>query len=327
MTWGEARSVVQTDQTRVRSADIDLVRVLGIAAIVAGHVWTTGLPSDFLYAWHVPIFFILTGYLWTPGRSFGSEVSKRTRALLVPYGFWLLIVASIFAAVQVLRGLPFPVQQIRNALYGGTFAVRPFSAFWFVTVLFLVAILYRVLEKLPAWAPWVIAGGGIAFVHAFGSTMAASPLSAALAFPCLTFVLVGVQFKRLIPRVPVPAVLGGLLVVLGGAAVLSGLIRPMDMKIGDFGTPVVSLLNAVGMSAGFILIARAVIAFLSPQWQRSITALAVVGFVVVLSHAVVLAILETPSSGRWTDFGVALAAPWLLGLLIARTRLRRILVG
>ncbi|MEO5319285.1 acyltransferase family protein [Arthrobacter sp. CC3] len=327
MTWGISKGLAAPVQFGNRSADIDAVRVVGIVAIVAGHIWTVGPFSDFLYAWHVPVFFLLTGYLWKPGRTVRGEMSRRARTLIVPYALWLIIIAVAYCGSLLVDGKPFPSEQIRNALYGGSFAVRPFSAFWFVTVLFFVAVIYRALETTPVWVPWAVAAAGILGAHAFGPAMAKSPLSLALAFPCLTFLLAGTELRRLIPYITKPLAVGLLLTLLGTVLAITGVVAPVDMKGGDFGTPIASVVNAVAISFGLILVARGTVPMLSAAWQKALTALALVGFVVVLSHAFFLFVLDTPPTGGWIDLPVAIIVPWMVALGLARTRLRRWLIG
>jgi acyltransferase len=64
-----------------RSVPFDAVRVLAMLAILAGHVWVNGPARLFLYTWHVPIFFVLSGYLWKPNRSLAGEVKNRVRSV------------------------------------------------------------------------------------------------------------------------------------------------------------------------------------------------------------------------------------------------------
>lgn len=327
MTWGESKGLAAPVQNDSRSADIDAVRIVGIVAVVAGHIWMVGRFSDFLYAWHVPVFFLLTGYLWKPGRTVRGELSRRARTLIVPYALWLVVIAVAYCGSLLAEGKPFPAEQIRNAVYGGSFAVRPFSAFWFVTVLFFVAVIYRALENTPTWVPWAVAGVGLLSASAFGPAMAKSPLSVALALPCLVFLLAGTELKRLIPHITKPLAVGLFLALLGTALVVTGVIEPVDMKGGDFGTPILSVVNAVAISFGLILIARGTVPMLSAAWQRALTTLALVGFVVVLSHAFFLFLLNTPPTGGWIDLAVALLVPWFMALGLARTRLRRWLIG
>lgn len=62
-----------------RSVGIDVVRVIAIVAIVAGHAWTRVRSALVVHAWHVPVFFILSGYLWSGRRSLRQEAGAGSR--------------------------------------------------------------------------------------------------------------------------------------------------------------------------------------------------------------------------------------------------------
>ncbi|WP_258141920.1 MULTISPECIES: acyltransferase family protein [unclassified Arthrobacter] len=312
---------------RARAADLDAIRLLGIVAVVVGHVWTSGPLTDALFAWHVPVFFILTGYLWKPGRTLRDEVTRRSKTLLVPYVAWLVVLSIAFASVEYLRSGSLPVEALRNAVYGGAFAVRPYSAFWFVPVLFFTAVLCRLLERFPAWVAWATAAVGLAVSVLAGSMMAKAPLGIALAVPCLVFVLVGRGLPEMVRRVRYKAAVGLGLVLAGVALTAGGAVQPLNMKDGDFGTVVLSVVNASAISLGLILVLSALYRVVSPAVNRLTVQLASTGLVVVLTHAFFLYLLNTPASGAIFDAMVALVVPFVLALLVTRSPLRRWLVG
>ncbi len=309
-----------------RSVSIDLLRVLGIAAIVAGHVWDNLFTREAIYTWHVPLFFFLTGYLWTTTRPLRTEVRKRARTLLVPYICWLALISVPYVGLSVLRDSKEPAPLIRDILWGGAELGRPYSAFWFVTALFFAAMLLRSMQRLPAWTPWVLAAAGIVVCYTNSSAVAALPLSLGVAVPAMIFILVGVAFRSVRERIRRPASWGAAGLVLSSILVFCGLSDPMDMKQADFGTPVLSVIVAAVIAAGLVLVLEPAIRWTgrAAEWT---TRLAAAGFMVVLTHAVVLWLLRTPPSGSWVDFGAALLVPWAAALLLAGTSLSRYLLG
>jgi fucose 4-O-acetylase-like acetyltransferase len=44
-----------------RSGAIDLVRIIAVAAIVAGHAFTREVTAVWLYTWHVTVLFVISG--------------------------------------------------------------------------------------------------------------------------------------------------------------------------------------------------------------------------------------------------------------------------
>lgn len=71
---------------------IDAAKGWGILLIFVGHIYSTVTPSTaylFIYAFHVPLFFFISGLTLKPGNEpFFNNVKKKARQLLVPYAFY-----------------------------------------------------------------------------------------------------------------------------------------------------------------------------------------------------------------------------------------------
>lgn len=300
-----------------RAAGIDLLRVLGLVAVVAGHVWTDhGVVRSALYSWHVPLFFFLAGYFWTAGRSLRSEAIARARSLLVPYALWLLLVGTVWLAVA-RPGRDGPLALVAPVL-GGKYASAPFSAFWFVTALCTCAVLRRLLERFPAPVRWSVAVLGIIGATVAPELVSAVPLGVGTAFPALAFLLLGETFRHVAADVRRPVVTGIGLLTGSGIALAAG-VRPLDVKQADLGTPIASVVVATAICCGLVLLARAVETLLPASWQRATGRLAACGIGVVLSHALVLWLMpqDVPDV---LAFLAALVLPWAAALALGRSR-------
>ncbi|MER7442383.1 acyltransferase [Micromonospora avicenniae] len=313
-----------TAPVALRSAGIDLLRVAGITAVVIGHVRSDDVTRAAVYTWHVPVFFLLTGYLWKPGRPLRVEWQRRWPTLGVPYLTWFLLLIAMLLAADAVTGRV-ASGTFADAIYGGSAAMRPFSAFWFVSVLFLLAVAYRLLERLPVAVAWGIALVGLVVAYVSPEAVTAGPLGVFLVPACLVFVLAGRLLRQVRPRLSAGS--GVLLLVLGAALVVSGLSTPLDMKAGDFGRPGLGVLTAVLISAGLILSAEALDGRLRQRASAVIGALSACGIAVVLSHAAVLWVLGTPAQGGLFDFAAALLLPWGFALLALRTPFAPYLAG
>ncbi|GAA4146818.1 acyltransferase family protein [Leifsonia shinshuensis] len=311
---------------RPRSAAIDAVRVLGVVAIVYGHVFGLNFLRSSLFIWHVPVFFVLTGYLWTANRSILTEVRKRTLTLLVPYAAWLLIILSPLVNDLILHGRNTVPLEI--ALRGGALLTGQFAAFWFVTALFFAAIYLRLLERLPEIVQWAVPLVALVALWVFHVPFQQVPLSAGVAVPCLIFVLAGRQLKRVRSRVPRPGLVGLGLLVVGFALVATNVVPPVDLKQSDFGLPIVTVLVSIGICFGLILVAEEAVPLLGRVTGAIITRLALTSFMVILTHAVVIQALRPNAPlGSPKMFLAALIIPWVLALLVNLTPLSRILIG
>ncbi|MFF3865527.1 acyltransferase family protein [Micromonospora sp. NPDC001898] len=313
-----------TAPVSTRSAGVDLLRVVGIAAVVVGHVWSDSVTRAAVYTWHVPLFFLLTGYFWTPGRPLHGELRKRWRTLGLPYVTWFLLLFAALAVADAATGEA-AEGAFRSALWGGTAAVRPFSAFWFVSVLLLIAVAYRWLERFPAAVTWAVALGGLVAAHLAPGAVTAGPLGVFLVPACLVFVLAGRLLRRFRERVPVG--LAAAMLALGVVLVATGLSTPLDVKAGDFGRPVLGVLTAVLISGGLVRLAEGLDGHVGARVARASGWLAACGIAVVLSHAAILWVLRTPPEGGWFDLAAALVLPWAFALVVLRTRVGPYLTG
>lgn len=311
----------------MRNAGVDAVRILGIVAVVVGHVWTDNIVvRDVVYTWHVPVFFFLTGYFWTMGRTLKVEVSKRSRTLAMPYVSWLVLISLAYIPWLFASGL-LNVHSLADIVLGGSHLGRPFSAFWFVSALFIVAVVYRLVERLPSWCGWVLAIALLSFTYAEPHLVAAVPLSGGVAVSALIFVLLGTAFRTLRSRFRRPTLIAASLLVVSAALIVSGISKPLDMKQANFGTPIVSVAVAVAISVALVLVGETWIPKFGSRVSRIIISLASVGMMVVLTHAVVLWVLGTPPDGSVVALMLALVLPWTVALIVVRTPLAPWLVG
>lgn len=143
---------------------IDAAKGLGIILIVIGHLYSVAEPSAFyvfLYAFHVPLFFFLSGWTFKPGAEpFQGFFQKKARTLLVPYfcyamlGF-LFYLAGFLAARQMHLqieqfnyGLLPPLIGVFYGSLGDGHLVN--TPVWFVIALFCTAMVGYGVNRLVA---------------------------------------------------------------------------------------------------------------------------------------------------------------------------------
>lgn len=80
-----------------------------------------------------------------------------------------------------------------------------------------------------------------------------------------------------------------LLLVVGITLVTTGMSKPLDMKAGDWGTPVVSLVVAVLLSAGLLGLFELAFRRGGPAW---ISTAASLGLILVLTHGVPIYLID-----------------------------------
>ncbi|MEW5940226.1 MAG: acyltransferase family protein, partial [Chloroflexota bacterium] len=74
---------------------IDIAKGLGILVIVLAHNDLAGYHPTlhkFIYAFHIPLFFFLSGMFFRPERAFWDTTTRRFNTLMKPYFFTLFMI-------------------------------------------------------------------------------------------------------------------------------------------------------------------------------------------------------------------------------------------
>jgi fucose 4-O-acetylase-like acetyltransferase len=318
-----------SDTTAVRpprDVTLDVLRVIGIAAVVVAHVWwMTDWAHAYVFSWNMPLFFFLTGYLWKT-RPFGTMVKRRSEMLLVPYAFWLVVWSII---VVVVTG-QYTVRFVAGQVMGGRYmADKPFWAFWFSTALFVLVLAYWAVSKLPLWAQWIVAVVLLIPAYVVPDLVRMVPFAAATGLACMVFLLAGRTVRRFEGRVPalVRVVVGAVAVVGSFNVFGTGLAQPVDLKVVEFGTPVVSVVLAIAIVTGGMWMLRAAVTAMSLHTAPTLSLLAESTFMVTLTHAGILWALDPLALPPILQFAIALGVPWAAALVVRHTRASRLLTG
>ena len=103
---------------------IDIMRGALMIAIVIGHVYGDGALRTWVFSFHVPAFFFLSGYCFKYTNQFGSFIKKKIRTIVVPYLFFSITSIIIFwlgsIAMPSITGMLEcdPIKNIVVMLYG-----------------------------------------------------------------------------------------------------------------------------------------------------------------------------------------------------------------
>lgn len=132
---------------------IDYSKGIGILAIILGH--TTFKDANFLFWFHVPIFFIISGFLFNEERSIFKFFERKFISLLVPY-FVIGILSTILYLILTFHiELTYIFRNLYSLLYGGTKLSAVLGAYWYLPVLFLSELIFL----------WFIRRFGTKFIH------------------------------------------------------------------------------------------------------------------------------------------------------------------
>lgn len=177
---------------------IDTAKGIGILAVIMGHCIRAPYPFAFAaYIFHVPLFFILSGFLFSSDENFEAFFIKKVRWLLIPYCvlslgivlftlFWNGKTAGIEMAVTLL------VQRRRTTL-------------WFLATLFVTLLLFYIIVSICRYnKKWILVVA--CFVSCAGVLydycgLPVLPWNIDGAFVAVLFVAVGYAARDLIRKV------------------------------------------------------------------------------------------------------------------------------
>lgn len=230
---------------------IDAAKGLGIILIVLGHLASVEEPSAFyvyIYAFHVPLFFFISGLTLKPGgKPFGAVLSDKARTLLVPYfcyallgyAFYLAGYAAAKAAGLGIEQFGYgPWRPLWGVLYGTLGEGRLVNTpMWFVVALFCTFVIGWLVNTAvrPMALRWAIVVA-LAAAGILASRHATLPWSLSSALVGLVFFQAGHTQARLgrWPATPGRAALLFVpLFVLTLASGFNGFVTLADMVLGQ----------------------------------------------------------------------------------------------
>ncbi|MFS0655406.1 acyltransferase family protein [Bacillus sp. 179-C3.3 HS] len=135
---------------------VDAAKGVGILLVVMAHVPIHDGIKQFIYSFHMPLFFLLSGMMFRPSaHAATSFIQKKAKSLLLPYLYFSVITYVFWLTVTrffAFKGqtdidpfIPFTGIFISNA-DEARLAHNP--AIWFLTTLFLVELLFFSLHRL-----------------------------------------------------------------------------------------------------------------------------------------------------------------------------------
>ena len=133
---------------------IDAAKGIGILLVMFGHCWLSAEYTYWLTAFHMPLFFILSGYTFSTKRPFTDFLHAKAKTLLIPYAAFALFYTVFYTLLSRTHGGGFdPVNELRLFLLQ-----QRHTYLWFLPVLYLTNVFTYLLTKCLSGIKLV--GGG-----------------------------------------------------------------------------------------------------------------------------------------------------------------------
>lgn len=136
-----------------RLSYIDIAKGIGIFLVIWGHIILSGPGYNFIYAFHMPLFFFLSGFVFSKNKykNIKEFFVKKLKTLILPYMvlsiltylYWALIETRFTGSTNLVK----PFWQIFISQGSGGYMLHNIPM-WFVLCLFLLEIIYYFISKL-----------------------------------------------------------------------------------------------------------------------------------------------------------------------------------
>lgn len=182
---------------------VDYAKGIGIILVVYGHLLSSGYHSDLgipkqffgfsdsiIYGFHMPLFFLLSGlFVEKSLQKHGSRkyLYNQLRRLVYPYFIWSILQMSVEVIFSNHTQKGTSLSDILVIVY------QPWGQFWFIYALFLMQLIFVLVNRLGEFAPeiLVIIGAGLFFFPIQIEVAALTPFSAHF-----IFFISGILFRK-----------------------------------------------------------------------------------------------------------------------------------
>lgn len=132
---------------KTRYLELDILKGIAILLMVFDHIDFGLLCHIYIQSFHMPLFFIVSGYLWK-SRDVKDEITKKFRTLIIPYVFF----GSLFLLIKLIafRNFDSFLRSLTAVFIFPTDMDRmPFNpGLWFLPCLFLTSVIYNCLHSV-----------------------------------------------------------------------------------------------------------------------------------------------------------------------------------
>lgn len=131
---------------------LDQLRAIAIFIVILGHVTLPSQANKFIYSFHMPLFFIISGMTFNPERysSLFGRVKDKFKKLIVPHFLMNLMTMPLWIYTFKVLSLAKPDLQVllKGILYINSGKYQsPSNATWFLAALFLTDLLFCLVYK------------------------------------------------------------------------------------------------------------------------------------------------------------------------------------
>ena len=136
-----------------RYKEIDMAKGIGIICIVASHVYPGILFNQILFSFHVPLFFLISGFTYRYYDNKKAFYGNKSRRILIPYLFFSIISILLLWVMNIVLPLNADTRILPNIAgmffaNSNSFNMTWNSPLWFLPCMFVSLVLMDFLESM-----------------------------------------------------------------------------------------------------------------------------------------------------------------------------------
>jgi len=246
-----------------RDISLDIAKALGIVLMMAGHrLWDTPLRVA-IYSFHMPLFFLIAGYLFKPMQQLSDSkirMVKDVKRLIVPYVVTAGIVVLWWIGVALFGGENHILHRCVAAFWGEGFAhhakywgdMPSIGAIWFLLAMFWCKQTYNFIDFFVGKYA-ILVCLLIAFIAAKLRNIIGLPWSIWDGLGYLPFYAIGYLYKQ--HQLQIKPMGGGIILFVCCACWIGNLYMLYNEQL-TWWNSIVAMLGAIGASYLIMLVAR-----------------------------------------------------------------------
>jgi fucose 4-O-acetylase-like acetyltransferase len=174
LSSGKIKGVDKASIPSQRIAYIDVAKGIGILLVALAHADISLISPylhRFIYSFHMPLFFFLSGYFFNPETSFWGVLKKRFNSVLKPYLFTIFLIYLVSLSFTNMRFVT-AFSRILKSLYATGYYID-WVQLWFLPSLFVTSLFAFLFYRLVLiridnrYVRWLVLLGSQALAVAF----------------------------------------------------------------------------------------------------------------------------------------------------------------
>lgn len=248
----DCKPALSDSENRNRLGWVDNAKAIGIILIVFGHTIGFGdFAHNFIYSFHIPLFFFLSGYLVKVqylDESFFKHLKRNITGIIVPYAAFWFISYLLWIPTRALRNPIYNhielsiLDPVVGLFYGAYPKLYINEVLWFFPCLFIVRLIFFATWRIRRPLGIVASIAGLAVLSGIGHGLldVRLPWNAELAMIALVFYGGGFGAARITTlknakSIPIPIRVGAIGLLTGFLCIIVALNGSVNMNRMTFG--------------------------------------------------------------------------------------------